>query len=140
MKKMTMRSQQVLNKLASNPKRLFLIDSLGALLSAFLLGVILVQFESTFGMPRQVLYFLSFIACIFALYSFFCYLRIPQNWRPFLKAIAFANLIYCCITIGLLFYFRQKITVWGMIYFILEIGIVISLVSIELKIATKPSS
>ena len=53
----------ILNKI--NPKKLFLIDSLGALISAVMLGLVLTRFEHIFGMPQNVLYFLSFIACTF---------------------------------------------------------------------------
>ena len=120
-----------------NSKKIFLIDSFGALLSAFLLGVVLVRFESTFGMPRKVLYFLSITACIFAIYSFMSYLLIKENWKPYLKIIAFANLIYCCLTIGLTLYFNKEVTNLGLIYFLAEVSVVITLAIIELKSASK---
>jgi hypothetical protein len=59
--------QQITNKIS--PKNLFLLDSLGALLSAILLGVILVSFENAFGMPQKTLYTLSYTAIIFSIYS-----------------------------------------------------------------------
>jgi len=126
--------QQVLNKI--NPKNLFLIDGFGALLSAFSLGIVLVKFEEIVGMPQRVLYILALMACIFAVYSFSCYLRVNKNWRPFLKAIAFANLLYCCLTIGLVLYFYQSLTALGILYFVLEIIVILLLVSIELKMAS----
>lgn len=128
--------QDILIKSTLNPRKLFLIDSLGALLSAFSLGVILVAFESTFGIPRMVLYYLAFFAGIFSLYSFFCYTLFPKNWKPFLGAIAIANLIYCSITLGLMIYLYQKLTILGIVYFMLELIIVVTLATIELKTAT----
>jgi hypothetical protein len=128
-----------LNKISLNPRRLFLIDGFGALLSAFLLGVVLVKFESTFGMPKKVLYALSLMACLFAIYSFTCYLQVKKNWPPFLKVIAIVNLSYCALTLGLLFYFHQELTSLGMIYFLLEIGVVTSLAIVELYSASKLS-
>lgn len=118
-----------------HPKTLFLLDGLGALLSAFLLGVVLVRLETVFGMPRQVLYPLSFIAFVFAVYSFLNYLRFPVNWRARLKAIAIANLLYCCLTVGLMIYFRQALTLLGWLYFVLEIVVVTILATFELKLA-----
>lgn len=115
------------------PSTLFLIDGFGALLSAFLLGVILVEFESTFGMPKETLYLLAFIPCVFAIYDFGCYFSISRKWSPFLKAIGVANLLYCCISIGFVFYHYQVLTTWGLIYFLLEFIVVIALASIELK-------
>lgn len=60
--------QSIINKITSNPKMIFIIDGFGAVISAFLLGVILVMFEDTFGMPRQTLYLLALIAVGFAFY------------------------------------------------------------------------
>lgn len=62
-----------------NTKTLFAIDGLGALLSVFLLGVVLVQFESLFGMPKETLYFLAFLPCLFAVYDLVCYLNVKRN-------------------------------------------------------------
>ena len=45
----------MLAKITSTPKHLFLLDCLGALLSAFLLGVALPNFQPIFGMPHTVL-------------------------------------------------------------------------------------
>lgn len=117
------------------PQKLFLVDSLGALLSAILLGLILTRFEQTFGMPQNVLYILAVIPCIFAIYSFFCFLSKTANWRPLMKIIAIANLLYCCLTAGLMVYFYQQLTVLGLFYFVLELIIVSILAIIELKTA-----
>jgi hypothetical protein len=117
-----------------NPRKLFLIDGLGALLSVFLLGFILVKFEHIFGMPQKELYFLAAIPFIFAIYDFICYWKIKDNWQPFLKTIAIANLIYCCVSIGVIFYSHERLTNLGFIYFLLEFIIVIILVGVELKI------
>ncbi len=132
--------QQMINKMVLHPKRLFLIDGLGALLSAFLLGVVLVQLESIFGIPAKALYILAFLPCIFAIYDFYCYLRVKKNQRYFLTAIALMNLMYCFVSIGVAFQHHQKITASGWVYIILEISILIVLISIELKTASKLAS
>jgi len=129
--------QRIINQMTLSPKMLFLIDGMGALLSAFLLGVILTRFESTFGMPRKSLYFLSFLPIIFAIYDFSCYLRIRKYWKSFLKIIAIARGIYCCISIGFVIHHFQELTNLGFIYFLLEFTIVIILASVELKTAAR---
>jgi len=126
-----------MSKMILNPKKLFLIDSLGGLLSAFLLGAVLASFETTFGMPQKVLYFLSFIACVYAIYSFLSYWQIKENWRLYMRIIVIANMIYCLLTIGLVIYYYQELTKLGVIYFLLEIVVIISLVIIELKTVSK---
>lgn len=123
---------RLIDKLTSNSKRLFLIDGLGAFLTAFFLVAILVRFEDSFGMPRTILYILSLVACVYTIYSFCCHFFILSNWRPYLKAIAIANIIYCCLTTGLVFYFYQSLTILGLIYFLLEIVVMSVLILIEL--------
>jgi len=128
---MTIGFQLILDKITSNPKKLFLIDSFGAVLTAFFLGVILVRFEDSFGMPRTVLYFLSIVPCIYAIYSICCCFLLVSNWGPYLKGIAIANLVYCCLTIVLVIYFYQKLTILGLIYFLLELIVMSGLIIIE---------
>lgn len=116
-----------------NPKNLFLIDGLGALLSAFMLGVVLVTFESTFGMPKYTLQLLSGLACLFSLYSFFCYFRMPIKWRFFMKIIGVINLQYCGFTAVLCISHYNELTALGLGYFALELVVVAFLGLVELK-------
>lgn len=127
--------QQLIEKARLNPKNLFLFDGLGALLSAFLLGIILVQFNDYFGMPKQALYFLAFLPCLFAIYDFVYYFRINNNWRFFLKGIAIINFLYCCISIIMLFFHFPELTILGLTYFIIELIIVIVLAVFEWWVA-----
>lgn len=119
-----------------NPKKLFLLDSLGELLSAIMLGVVLPRFKDTFGMPPMVLYVLAFLASLFAIYSFCCFLRVTEQWRSYMKMIAVANLGYCGLTLGLVIYLHQELTPLGMLYFGCEIVIIIGLATVELRKAS----
>jgi len=124
-------------KMTLAPKRLLLIDSLGAMLSALLLGIVLGRFEAAFGMPRKVLYLLSGLAWVYAMYSFLCYWRVEEKWRPYMRVIAVANLCYCCLTIGLVIHYRQELTWLGWTYFLLEVVVILSLITMELKTVSK---
>lgn len=117
-----------------NPKRLFLIDGFGALLSAFLLGVLLVRYESVFGIPQSTLYVLAIIPCFFALYDLLVYFLAKQV-GTFLKIIAVANIFYCTISIGTAIYHSRVITLYGWIYLILEVLVVFALANIEWKVS-----
>ena len=127
----------MLNKITSNPKLVFLLDCLGALLSAFLLGVVLTSFEPIFGMPRQVLYGLAALAGLFAVYSFWNYRWFKENWRPYLRGIAIVNLLYCGLTAALVIYFRQELTKWGLLYFLQEMVVIMVVVGLEFKTITR---
>lgn len=120
-----------------SPKRLFLIDGIGAMLTAFLLSQVLARYEATFGMPRKNLYILAGIAACFAAYSLFCHLLITHHARPFLKGIAIANTLYCMTTLSWVGYLYASLTEWGIAYFIGEILIVMALVRIEWSVAHK---
>lgn len=131
---------QALKKTSLNPKKLFVIDGLGALVSAFSLGIVLVKLESVFGIPKKTLYFLAFIPCVFALFDLYCYFKNNGNFAVGLKIIAFANLLYCCLSIGFAFYHHQKLTTLGWLYIIIEIAIVASIAYVELRAARKLSA
>jgi hypothetical protein len=117
----------------NKPKRLFLMDGLGALTTAGLLFFLLAEFEYIFGMPKEVLHALSFMAILFSAYSFSCLLMVKQKWKFFLSLIAIANIIYCLLTSGLILYHYPQLTGWGLMYFIGEIAIIITLAYAEIK-------
>lgn len=120
-----------------NPKKLILIDFVGALFSAFLLGVVLVKFESTFGIPKNTLYLLAFFPCLFAFYDFYMLIRNQRNFRFYLKVIAYANIVYCFLSAGLAIYHYQSITFFGLGYISIEILIILVIVSLEIKASQK---
>lgn len=130
----------IVEAFAINPKRLFLIDSLGALLTTFLIVAMLMRFIEVFGMPLQPLYFLSGIAFSYAFYSICCYFFIGRHWQAYLKLIAFANLLYCCVTITFVIYFYASITILGFIYFSVELIVISCLAAIELLTASHKST
>ncbi len=121
--------------MSANSKQLFLIDGLGALLSAFMIGIVLATFEPVFGVPQPVTNVLAIIPVVFAIYSLGCYWLLRKNWQQYLRLIAIANLLYCCLTAGLVIYHYQSLTLWGLLYFIGEIVVVVTLAGVELKTA-----
>ena len=125
------------NKLILNPKRLFLIDGFGAFVTAFFMFAILRTFNEYFGMPKLTLDFLSIIALAFSVYSFCCFFLVSNNWHPFLRTISIANILYCCLTLGLVIYYYPLLTILGVTYFLIEIIIVVVLVFLEISALKK---
>ncbi|MDN5204529.1 hypothetical protein QQ008_24265 [Fulvivirgaceae bacterium BMA10] len=119
----------------TNPRKLFLIDGFGAILSAIFLGIVLVQFERFFGIPKQTLYFLASLPCLFAIYDFYCFHKIDDRLGISLKRIAVLNLIYCCLSIVLFIYHRHEIMLFGWVYIVVEIMVVYTLAVFELRVA-----
>lgn len=124
---------QIKERFTINPEKLFLTDSLGALLSAFFLFVVLKSFDEYFGMPKNVLNYLSAIALVFSVYSFACFYFLKKNWKVFLGIIVSANLLYTLLTLSLVFYHLKSLTLLGILYFVVEMIVVIALVSIEIR-------
>jgi len=134
---MTSRINAIIDFFSNNPRKLFLLDGIGAVVSAFSLGIVLMNLQQYIGMPKEKLFYLAIAPCFFAAFSFFCYLRKQKKWRKLLSIIAVANLIYCIITFALLFIDQATLKPLGYTYFILEIIIVVTLVYVEFKVAAE---
>jgi len=128
--------QELIN---NNPKKLFLYDGLGALLSAFLMGVVLVKLEWLTGIPKSSLYFLAFIPCLFFAFDFYNYRKDDGNISTPLRTIAILNLLYCCVSLAVAFYHFDVITSFGWIYIILEILIIVLVAGVELGVVRRLS-
>jgi len=115
----------------NNIKLLFLIDSIGALISALMYTFVLTQFQGFIGFPLKVLYSLAALAFIYAVYSGVCYLSNTINYRPYLRIIATANTFHCLFTIILIIIYHKQMELLGLLYFLVEISILLTLVFFE---------
>lgn len=118
-------------------KNIFLIDGIGAVISALFLGVISVHFKEFIGMPTKVLYFLAIFPICFASYSFSCFFFVKKKLNSFLKGIAILNLLYACMTISILLLYEHKLSFLGYAYFIVEVLILAILIRLEFKASQK---
>jgi len=127
---------QLTDYLTTNPRKLFLIDGIGALLTASNWGFWLVYFQSYFGFPKHILYAFAMVAACYAIYSFACFFIKKENWSPYIRLIAIANLLFVIISFIVAFYFKSdlKPLAWG--YIILEGILVAILFRIEMKVAS----
>lgn len=132
-----MQMERIIEKFRRNPNQLFVIDGTGAMLSAFLLGVLLVRFEQFFGIPSSMLYVLACLPVGFAVYDYFGFQKDKEQSVKYLKGIAVMNLLYCGLSIGWAGYHQATLTKWGWSYIILEVIIVTALALLELRVASK---
>ena len=132
--------KKLIGYFAQKHKTLFLIDAIGALITAFFLGVIMLQYNEYFGMPKNILFNLSIIAICLCIYSATCFLFLKNSWAVFVQIIGIANLLYCALTIGFLIKFYPLLTIIGILYFLVEIVIIFFLSYIELKVALRSKS
>lgn len=120
-----------------NISNLFLLDAAGAATTALLLSQLLARYVEFFGMPVSVLMPLATVAAIFAIYSFSMSIQSGNKPKLKLQIIAVANICYCLLTTVLIFIHFQKLTSWGLLYFMGEILIVASLALYEWRFSKR---
>lgn len=128
-----------INYFSRNPGTLFLLDGLGAALTAFSLFFVLRHYYHYVGMPTDILAYLSAIGLVYCAYSMSAYFLLKSYWTHYLKIIAIGNVLYCLLTMGLVYAYHNELTGVGLTYFSGEILIIGSLVCLEFSVANKLS-
>ncbi|MCU0325747.1 MAG: hypothetical protein MUF45_10915 [Spirosomaceae bacterium] len=118
-----------------NSPKIFVLDASGAFVSVILLSNLYI-FNEYFGMPKNVLLIFIGIALVFFLYSAIIHFINPLRWRTYLKIIAILNICYCAFTLYHVFLCFENLTLYGKLYFLGEILVIILLSIYELRIAT----
>ncbi|KAB2918285.1 MAG: hypothetical protein F9K23_03835 [Bacteroidetes bacterium] len=127
--------KELIGQFSAKPQRLLLIDSIGAAVTvALLLGVVKTN-PLLFGVPPTIINYLSAIAVVFCLYSLTSYFAPNNKHKLLLKIISVANATYAIITWVTLGYNLAGITTLGVIYFLSESAIILTLVYIEFNVA-----
>ncbi|WP_420577244.1 hypothetical protein [Ekhidna sp.] len=116
-------------------KKIFLVDAIGAMISALLIGLVIAPYEDFFGVPTPIAYLLCLIAILLSAFSLLSYLFAQNSWKKNLRIIAILNLGYCAFTASVLTLNSEGITFWGWSYFILEMLIIFALSRVEMGIA-----
>ncbi len=124
-----------MNKL--NEKNIFLVDGIGALVTATIMGLILPALNQYIGMPLNVLYGLCGLGLVYAAYSLSCFFFANHDKPVFLMIIMWANFLYCPLTLVLTYLHFDQLTTLGVIYFIAEIPVLLGIVFIEWKVYQK---
>lgn len=117
----------------SNTRNIFLIDGSGALLTTVLLLGVVNTFESLFRISPNTVYVLASIALLLSAVSFSSYFLAGGKWKLMLKIIIACNILYCCVTLALIFKLSETITALGSVYFLIEVGVILALVIVELR-------
>ena len=120
-------------------QKIFLVDAIGAFISILSL-LIPYSFEEFFGMPKSAVSVFIFIAFACSIYSTTVYLTKKENWKPYLTIIALCNISYCIFTAYHIFKNLNTITLYGHIYFVGEILIILTLAIVELRLSKTATS
>jgi predicted membrane-bound spermidine synthase len=128
--------QNLINNFQHKPRKLLLLDALGALLSAALLYCLLMPHADWIGLPDTHIKALAIGAIFLASYDLLASFFFTSERKWTISVIALLNVSYCIITSGILIANYASITLLGWIYFIGEMAIVAVLVYLEWKIAS----
>lgn len=118
-------------------KKIIFIDGLGGLFASLMFGLVLPIFKNDFPLPDKILYTLSFTAFFYFVYSMTCYFFLNKNLVLWLKILIAINSLFCFLTIFLLINFYFQLSVIGIIYFIFDTLIILTLVFFELKLLNR---
>ncbi len=113
-------------------RNIFLIDGMGAFVTALMIGLILPLFD--IGLSNRILYTLAGVALCYGVYSISCYLLKLDVMSNYLKTIIIANLTYCFFTLALVFYNFESMNLYGLLYFLGEVVVIVTLSWIEIEI------
>ena len=118
-------------------RQLLLIDLVGALVSAFLLGVVLPISQALFGIPLSVLYTLAAVPVGFALLDWYSLGRSSEGKVRGLRLIALLNGGYCGLSLVLGWWHRGQLTALGWGYLTGEVLVVLALAFLEWLVADR---
>lgn len=127
--------ERILAWAVRDPRKLFLVDGAGAILSIFLLGFVLVEAEEFFGIPVRSLNVLIIFPCLYLAFDLYCILKKQIDFRVCLKVIAALNLFYSILSFGSALYFYNELTIFGLIFVASECAVIIGLSAFEFRVA-----
>ncbi len=120
-------------------QNIFIYDAIGAAITSLLVVFLVGKSPNFFGLEPKVCIILGLIAFGFSIYSLISHF-LPRSFafRFRLGFIAISNFLYCLFTFLIVFGMiefssTREVTLWGKLYFIGEIMIVLMLVFVELR-------
>jgi len=116
-----------------NLKTIFLLDGIGAAISAVSTGLLLPLFSEELGLSVRTLYMLAVFPLAYGIYSLSCYRFVKETKPWMLMALAVANLVYCLIAVVLILFY-EGLTSWGQAVLAIEIAAILGVVAIEVKV------
>lgn len=126
----------LITSLRANPRRVFVLDGVGALVSALVLGLALPPFDDALGTTRSALLALAALPLAFTLYDLVCWAARVRWWRAAVYGIATANFLYPVISAVTLWNDEVALTGLGVAYFTAESATLWAITALELRVAT----
>ena len=129
--------QKAVHFFTDHPSRLFLLDGIGATLSAALLLLLHFVFQVTNGLPPLIVYALGAAALFLSAYSLTCSWLLRRCHARYLRVIALLNGTYLLTVCILLVLYCSRLHPILIICFILESVVLGFLIYLELKVTNQ---
>lgn len=129
--------QQAINIFLSRPALLFLIDGIGALLSASLLLVLHFFFQLTNGLPPTTINSLIGIAILLSAFSLTSGCLLKRDHGRYLRLIAILNGSYLLAVLIVIFYYFSRLELFLLLFFLLESLVISCLIYLECKVGNQ---
>lgn len=129
--------QKLIQYFQQQPKKIFLFDGLGAMLSTALLYFLLMPNAGWIGLSITQINALVIGALCLVGYDLIARIMYTPERGWLIKALALLNTLYCITTLSVLMLHYTSITILGWAYFLGEMAIVGVLVYLEWKISAR---
>jgi hypothetical protein len=129
--------QQAINIFLSRPALLFLIDGIGALLSATLLLVLHCFFLLTNGLPPTIVYTLIGVAFVLSAFSLTSGWLLKRHHSRYLRLLAILNGSYLLTVFIVIFYYFSRLELFLLLFFLLESLVISCLIYLECKVGNQ---
>lgn len=123
-----------------NPRKIFLIDAIGALISALLLFLVVGRLQPSFGISYDTIFSLAIIACNYFFFSLYCYLFLYKKPFRYLKMITLLNGLYSVFILVLFYHEFNTLAPLGKVYMIGDAAIVFAIATAEYMYIRKRAS
>lgn len=129
--------QQAINIFLFRPALLFLIDGIGALLSASLLLVLHLIFQLTNGLAPATVNSLIWVALVLSAFSLTSGCLLKRDHGRFFRLLAILNGSYLLVVFIVIIYYFSRLKHLLLLFFLLESLVISCLIYLELKVANQ---
>lgn len=122
------------------PNKLLIFDTVGAIISSAITGLLLVPLSDQLGIQKTHLTLLAIIPIGFVFFNLINIVFRALSTIKAIVSIAILNIAYCVLSVLLLLQNSHSITGLAITYFVLEICLVLTLAFIEFGVSRYSSN
>ena len=123
--------------LGSDPALLLRIDAAGALVTCLMTGAVFATDRGPTGLPVAILVGMAVAAAVLCLLGLTGLTR-PARQNGTLRLLAVLNALFCIVSALIWMRWWGQLTMWGVLYFPLEVMVVLALAVIEWRATAAP--